>query len=186
MKINPLPSQEYLHECFEYMPDGTLVWKARPLFHFSTAWSHSCSLSNATGKSVGTMGSQGYLIVRMYLGKYFQFLLHRIIWTMHNGPIPEGYLVDHKDTNWTNNKIKNLRLTLSPGNSYNKSLSSNNTSGVKGISWDKGRCSWCARVSVNHKRIYAGHFETLNEAKTAVETIRNQVHGEFTNHGKIY
>ena len=34
--------------------------------------------------------------------------LHRRIWTDHNGPIPDGCEVHHKDNDWTNNVIDNL------------------------------------------------------------------------------
>lgn len=37
-------------------------------------------------------------------------LLHRVIWWEHNGPIPEGMFVHHKDFDWTNNAISNLEL----------------------------------------------------------------------------
>lgn len=186
MQTDNLPSTEYLHECFEYKDDGTLVWKARPRNHFTSNFAHNCSLSAATGKQVGTMGPEGYLVVKMNIYRHTQFALHRIIWKMHNGLIPEHYLIDHKDTIRTNNKILNLRITLPPGNSYNKSISSNNTSGVKGVSWDKKRCSWCARISTNCERLYVGHFKTLEDAKTAIETVRSLLHGNFTNHGKSY
>ncbi|WP_077825984.1 HNH endonuclease signature motif containing protein [Escherichia coli] len=31
----------------------------------------------------------------MFCGK--RYCVHRIIWEMHNGPIPEGYQIDHID-----------------------------------------------------------------------------------------
>ena len=36
--------------------------------------------------------------------------LHRYIWEKHNGPIPSGYNVHHKDRNTDNNDISNLML----------------------------------------------------------------------------
>ena len=35
-------------------------------------------------------------------------LLHRQVWVRHNGPIPEGYEIHHKDGDWRNNAIENL------------------------------------------------------------------------------
>ena len=36
--------------------------------------------------------------------------LHRYIWEKNNGPIPEGYVVHHKDHNKMNNDISNLEM----------------------------------------------------------------------------
>lgn len=36
--------------------------------------------------------------------------LHRVVWEFHNGPIPKGYHVHHKDGNTANNDISNLEL----------------------------------------------------------------------------
>lgn len=48
-------------------------------------------------------------------GKYYAAMangtttyLHRAIWEKHNGPIPPGYHVHHKDGNPLNNAIENL------------------------------------------------------------------------------
>lgn len=51
-------------------------------------------------------------------GRYFQSgdktqperLLHRRIWIEHNGEIPVGYAVHHKDGDWRNNDIENMEL----------------------------------------------------------------------------
>ena len=51
-------------------------------------------------------------------GRYFQSgrkdaserLLHRRIWIEHNGPIPDGVQVHHKDGDWRNNDVANLEL----------------------------------------------------------------------------
>ena len=51
---------------------------------------------------------------RFYLcGNYFQHKgkrLHRCVWEYHNGIIPKGYHVHHKDGNRQNNSISNLAL----------------------------------------------------------------------------
>lgn len=54
---------------------------------------------------------------RYYLcGKYFQKKgkrLHRVVWEYHNGPIPKGSHVHHKDEDRHNNQPSNLELLLS-------------------------------------------------------------------------
>lgn len=49
-------------------------------------------------------------------GSYFQHKgkrLHRTVWEYHNGKIPKGYHVHHKDENKCNNDISNLVLMKS-------------------------------------------------------------------------
>jgi hypothetical protein len=36
--------------------------------------------------------------------------LNRAVWEYHNGPIPDGYVIHHKDQNKVNNSIDNLEL----------------------------------------------------------------------------
>ena len=46
-------------------------------------------------------------------GPYFQHKgkrLHRTVWEFHNGVIPKGYHVHHRDENRANNTIENLEL----------------------------------------------------------------------------
>lgn len=46
-------------------------------------------------------------------------LIHRVIYTMFNGPIPDGYFIDHIDGDPRNNKPDNLRLASNSQNQYN-------------------------------------------------------------------
>lgn len=39
-------------------------------------------------------------------------LLHRQVWVKHNGKIPKGYEIHHKDGDWKNNDISNLEIVL--------------------------------------------------------------------------
>ena len=43
-----------------------------------------------------------------YEKRYVYQLLHRVIWSDHNGPIPIGSVIRHKDGNPSNNEITNL------------------------------------------------------------------------------
>jgi hypothetical protein len=37
-------------------------------------------------------------------------LMHRIIWQHHNGVIPEGFVIHHKNRDRTDNRIENLEI----------------------------------------------------------------------------
>lgn len=38
---------------------------------------------------------------------------------------------------------------------------------IKGVTYDKSRNKWVARISINGKRIYLGRFDTIAEAEKA-------------------
>jgi hypothetical protein len=184
MYIKPLPPQEYLKECFEHREDGVLIGKVRPRSHFSTDGGFAISASRSAGNPVGYVNDKGYLEVMLrYNGKRIKLAAHRVIWTMHYGLIPEGYLIDHKDTVRLNNKIENLRLTLPTGNSQNSSLSATNTIGAKCVVLDKRRNLYYVHIMVNGKRHIFGGFFSLQMAEFTARVNRLKLHKEFTNHG---
>lgn len=103
-----------------------------------------------------------------------------IIWEMHNGKLPKGFIVDHIDHIRNNDYLSNLRAIPNPENSKNRSIASNNKSGITGVSYEAGR--WRARIKVKGKLLCLGRFNTKEEAESA----RNQAniqYGFHTNHG---
>lgn len=65
----------------------------------------------------------------------------------------------------------------------NRSVSSNNTSGITGVYFLKARKKYIAQIGVNRKLIFLGYFETLEEAAAA----RAEANLKFkfnNNHGK--
>lgn len=65
------------------------------------------------------------------------YVTSRVIWTMHNGDIPDGLVIDHIDGNSLNNNLNNLRIVPHSVNGRNAKLNGNNSSGVKGVSFIK-------------------------------------------------
>jgi hypothetical protein len=52
-------------------------------------------------------GNSYYMVA---LQKPSNKLVHRVVWETFNGPIPEGYQIDHKNDNRFDNRIDNLQL----------------------------------------------------------------------------
>lgn len=50
----------------------------------------------------------------------------------------------------------------------------NNTSGVKGVTWDKETHKWYAYISVHRKRISLGRFKDFEEAVKARKAAENE------------
>lgn len=70
------------------------------------------------------------------------YAVHRIVWELHFGAIPEGYVINHKDCNTFNNKLSNLEICTQKENMRRRKdhvgvgLSKANTSGKTGVSLD--------------------------------------------------
>ncbi|MDR1147599.1 MAG: HNH endonuclease, partial [Spirochaetaceae bacterium] len=56
----------------------------------------------------------GYRTKEGYIRKWYddgkQYMEHCVVWEEHNGPIPQGMHIHHKDGNKENNNIENLEL----------------------------------------------------------------------------
>lgn len=59
--------------------------------------------------------------------------VHRVVWMITNGDIPEHWVVDHIDGNPLNNKLENLRLVSQKVNARNKRINRISESGLIGI-----------------------------------------------------
>jgi len=172
MKSKPYPSQEELHELFEYREDNIsqpLIWKIRPSRRVKIGDAAGCS--NECSET-----NKGYYAIRIN-GTNYQ--LQRLVWIYHNGDIPDVMQVDHIDGNKVNNRIENLRLATQSENNHNTKISSKNTSGVKGVSWSKQKKKWRAQIRINYKQKFIGLFDTIEEAEAAVIATRNNLHGDF-------
>jgi hypothetical protein len=161
-------TQARLHELFDYRDDGNLIWKVR------------LSDRNKIGKVAGSFSKSNKYYHCRIEGKTYR--LHRLIFLYHHGYLTLGMDIDHIDGNSSNNRIENLREVTGSQNQWNRKKNVNNTSGIKGINWDKRKSKWVSRVMVNNKPIFLGRFDTLEEATVAVENAREKYHGEFARH----
>ena len=141
-------TQERVRELFDYREDGALVWKVR----------NSNVIS--VGRVAGTDHGDGYVAIKadgvIYLG-------HRLVWLWHKGYLPEHGL-DHRDRVRSNNRISNLREASHQCNARNTGNPCNNTSTVKGVSWNGRVRLWHAYIKVSQKRLHLGYHDTLLEA----------------------
>ena len=111
-----------------------------------------------------------------------QHKVHRLIWIMLVGEIPDGCQIDHIDGNRANNHISNLRLATRMENQRNSKKRCDNTSGTKGVSFHKPSGKWRVQIMKDGKNISA-LFATKDEAIDYVRQIRELLHEDFTNHG---
>ena len=126
------------------------------------------------GSIAGSISRDGY---RRTAIKNKTYLVHRIIFFMHYGYMPE--VVDHIDGNGLNNNLSNLRPATQQQNCQNRRLSIANKSGYKGVFWQKSVKKW--RVDCDRK--YLGLFDTLDEAIKCAQNYRQNNHKGFVNDG---
>ena len=94
--------------------------------------------------------------------KHKGYFMHRVILNP-----PEGMDTDHINRNPLDNRRCNLRISTRTQNNANSKLRVNNTSGRKGVSWDKYRCIWSASIRIHGKTIHLGRFNELEQAANA-------------------
>ena len=58
-------------------------------------------------------------------------------------------------------------------------LSKSNTSGTKGVTWDKARLKWLAQIGFKGKVYNLGRYENIEDAVRARQTAEEEMHGEF-------
>jgi len=104
----------------------------------------------------------GYRRVRV---KRKPYLVHRLIFLMMNGYLPE--VVDHINGNTLDNSITNLRQSNHLQNRWNCVGNDGTQTGVKGVYLDRGR--YKALVNVNGVRYYLGMYSTIEEAKIVAD-----------------
>ena len=121
-------SWNYWFEYKECSPSG-LIWRVGPTTKEGKVT--KVKAGDAAGAfSSGTKKRCGTWKVKL---NYKLYLVHRVIWEIFYGKIPDGLVIDHIDGNSANNSIQNLRLVESKYNSRNQRIYKTNKSGVGGV-----------------------------------------------------
>ena len=107
-------------------------------------------------------------------GKQTALLMHRLI-----VGAKKGQQVDHIHHLTLDNRKSELRLCTASQNRSNSGAQANNTSGFKGVSWQKQRQKWQAHIMLNRKKKYLGCFHTPEQAHEAYCRAALDLHGQF-------
>lgn len=131
------------------------------------------------GRPAGTINNRGYVIIH-FDGKLRG--AHRLAWLYVHGRWPVEH-IDHINGNPADNRLSNLREASHLQNCGNQRKPKHNTSGLKGVSYDRERRKWRADIFAKNNRRYLGRFDTAAEAHAVYVTEAQKVWGEFARAG---
>lgn len=114
---------------------------------------------------------KGYISANVS-GKQIQ--LHRFIMNA-----PDGLQVDHINHVITDNRKCNLRLVTGSQNCFNKDKTIKNTSGHRGVSFDKSRNKWRAFIVCKGKYYTIGRYNLFEDAVNARKLAESELFGEY-------
>ena len=97
---------------------------------------------------------------------------------------PPGMDVDHINGNPLDNRRANLRVCTRSENNGNLRRPRHNTSGFKGVCWEKWSGKWKATIKVKGKSRSLGRFLTPEDAHGAYCAAARAVWGEFAYDGE--
>ena len=130
----------------------------------------------------GTVSDHGYLRVTFRKdNKNQNKRIHKLVADAFL-PNPENKkCIDHIDNNRQNNNLINLRFATTTQNAQNAKISSKNTSGTKGVYWNKNRNKWRAQIMINGKNINLGSFLKKDDAINIRVQRAKDAFGEYIN-----
>jgi len=107
-----------------------------------------------------------YRVVLCKGGKCKSFGVHVLVAMVFLSHVPDGHnlVVDHIDENKLNNKLSNLRIVT---NRFNSSRRKRDL--PLGVSWNKTNKKYLARIRINGKLKYLGHYSTAEGASEAYQ-----------------
>lgn len=165
---------EYVRSRLDYNPDtGELTRKPIDQPEWGNWWN-----SRFAGRVAGGLHPNGYVRVKLDNRLYNA---HRLIWLYMMGEWPEE--VDHINGVKSDNRWANLREATRKQNSYNILNYNTNTSGYKNVMWDRRAKKWAVRVQKDGYLEYFGLYEDIEEAAKVAKKAREELHGDYANHG---
>ncbi|QHJ81556.1 MAG: hypothetical protein [Bacteriophage sp.] len=155
-------TQERLKELLHYDPESGKFTRLKTAGRY------------VSGTIAGSIDDEGYLRISID-GKHYRSA--RLACLYINGEMPIE--ADHINRIRHDDRWVNIRQADRRQNAANRKIQSNNTSGVKGISWDKRRNQWGVNATIGGKLRWFGYFEDMELAELVASEVRSKIYGEF-------
>lgn len=127
------------------------------------------------GDVLGSISNRGYLTISVDKKKY---QAHRLAWLLTHGEWPE-HEIDHANGNKSDNRIANLRPATRTENRQNVGKYRSNTSGYRGVSFDKQAGKWMAVIECPWGQKNLGRFKSKEEAARTYAFAARILHGTY-------
>lgn len=105
----------------------------------------------------------------------------RITYSILGIEMQENTVIDHINGNPLDNRKSNLRVCTKRENNCNKTICSNNTSSICGVSWDKQHAKWRTEIRLDNIRYKLGRWADFKDAVYVRYKAEDILFGEYTN-----
>lgn len=106
------------------------------------------------------------------------WFIHRVIFSLVNGAIPESLLIDHKDRDRSHNRIANLRALSPSQNQMNRSGPRSDSSlSYLGVCVSGNR--FAAFVTIKSQPVHLGNYDTAEDAARRRDDEGAKMHGGY-------
>lgn len=102
----------------------------------------------------------------------------RLAWFYVMGKWPN--IIDHINRNGLDDRFENLRDVTQGQNMQNTGPKKRNATGLKGVTFDHKRSMYVARICLDYKHHYLGHFKTAKEAREVYVAASHRIHSHST------
>lgn len=157
------------------------TWRAHPVYTTLEVSTHGRMRRVDTGSVLrGSINNRGYHVVGIqHHGKRRYLKVHRLVGQCFIDNPDNRPFVDHIDTNRSNNHASNLRWATPTENQHNRQVTGQGASSYKGVTWDKTRGKWAAKIKVDGHTRNLGRYANEKDAALAYNAAACELHGEF-------
>lgn len=127
-------------------------------------------------KYIWNLGSNGYAMNTLN-----SMCIHNLLFKYDKSL----YMLDHINRDRLDNRRNNLRLCKKGDNSINRSISTSNTSGIIGVSYDKKNDSWTVNIQIGKDR-FNKRFKIKENAIITRLILERDYFGEFAPQSHLF
>ena len=131
------------------------------------------------GEHAGWLDRDGYVVINLRIdGKQGSYRAHRLAWFYIHGYWPPAD-IDHKYGDHSDNRLSELREATRSQNLANILAHKDNKTGAKGVSFDRRRQTYYARITKDGHMHHLGSYADLESARLAYADAARRLFGEF-------